>query len=627
MSLPDIIPIDVLFADPERSAPQITPDGRRVLYLAPRDGVLNIWAITLGEDDAAPLTHDRKRGIHSFTVAPNGTHVLFVQDSAGDENWHLHTLDLDTGESVDRTPVPGAQATIVATSPRRPDEVLVGLNSRDPRYHDLHRLHLGSGALTLEVENPGFESWVVDNDLVVRGGSRPRSDGGYDYAFRPSEGTSDDPAAWPVRFSVDPDDFVINVTYPISFTGDNQRLLLTSTDASDTARLVELDPETGIRRVIAEDPEYDLYGIDLPGLKPIVLHPDTRDPQLVTWYAARARYGVLDPSIAEHVDRICAAAQGDIVVESRDRDCRRWVVTDIVDAGSAKVLLYDTESRRVTELFSTRPNLERRELANMEPFTFTSRDGLKVHAYATFPPGVDRRRLPAVIHVHGGPWGGRHFWKYAAENQWLANRGYVCLEIDYRGSGGYGKSFLNASRREWAGRMHDDLLDGLAHAVEAGWVDRDRVAIFGGSYGGYAALVGATFTPDVFRCAIDYVGPSNLITLLESIPPYWFGVAKQFDKLLGNPERDRDFLWQRSPLSRVADIRIPLLIAQGANDPRVKQAESDQIVAELRARGVEHEYLLFEDEGHGFVRPENRATFFKAADRFLARHLGGRSEE
>jgi dipeptidyl aminopeptidase/acylaminoacyl peptidase len=289
-------------------------------------------------------------------------------------------------------------------------------------------------------------------------------------------------------------------------------------------------------------------------------------------------------------------------------------------------VVWDRTARTSTFLFENQPELARYELAAMEPFSFTARDGLEVHGFLTFPPGVERRDLPAVVHVHGGPWGARHEWGYTPGNQWLANRGYACIEVNYRGSGGYGKAFLNASAQEWAGRMNDDLIDALEVAIGEGWVDRDRVAIFGGSYGGYAALVGATFTPDVFRCAVDYVGPSNLVTLLETIPPYWFGVAKQFDKLLGNPERDRDFLWERSPLSRIDDIRIPLLIAQGANDPRVKQAESEQIVEALVKRGIEHEYLLFPDEGHGFVRPENRMRFYRAVEQFLARHLGGRAE-
>ncbi|HET6873840.1 MAG TPA: S9 family peptidase, partial [Acidimicrobiales bacterium] len=380
-------------------------------------------------------------------------------------------------------------------------------------------------------------------------------------------------------------------------------------------------------QVLASDPDYDLYGVDLGNVPPILLHPDTRAPQLTLWWKERVEYQVLDPSLEADVGRVRAQVRGDFGIASRDDGDRRWIVYDTVDSGTARYLCLDRDTGEFRALFDERPDLAGYELASMEPFSFRARDGLTVHGYVTLPPGVERRDLPAVVHVHGGPWGARHFWGFEPIGQWLANRGYACIEVDYRGSGGYGKAFLNASAREWAGRMHDDLLDGVEELVGRGWVDRGRIGIFGGSYGGYAALVGAAFTPDYFRCAVDYVGPSNLITLLESIPPYWFGVARQFDRLLGNPERDRDFLWERSPLSRVDDIRVPLLIAQGANDPRVKQAESEQIVDALRKRGVEHEYMLFEDEGHGFVRPENRRTFFLAAERFLSKHLGGRAQD
>jgi dipeptidyl aminopeptidase/acylaminoacyl peptidase len=262
----------------------------------------------------------------------------------------------------------------------------------------------------------------------------------------------------------------------------------------------------------------------------------------------------------------------------------------------------------------------------MEPFSFTARDGLEIHGYVTFPPGQGRSSLPAVLDVHGGPQV-RDSWGYNPEAQWFANRGYLCVQVNYRGSTGYGKAFVAAGDREWGGKMHDDLIDAVSYVTGQGWADPSRVAIYGGSYGGYAALVGAAFTPGVFRCAVDIVGPSNLKTLLETIPPYWAPMIAQLYRRVGNPETDAEFLWSRSPLSRARDIRIPLLIAQGANDPRVKQAESEQIVAALTEAGIEHEYLLFPDEGHGFAKPENRIRFYTAAERFLARYLGGRYEE
>jgi dipeptidyl aminopeptidase/acylaminoacyl peptidase len=307
-----------------------------------------------------------------------------------------------------------------------------------------------------------------------------------------------------------------------------------------------------------------------------------------------------------------------------DHADRTWIVAFTTDDGPVRYWSWDRDAREGTFLFEHRPDLSRYRLAKVEPFTFTSRDGLEIHGYLSFPLGEERRNLPTVLNVHGGPWA-RDGWGYDPEAQWLANRGYLAVSVNFRGSTGYGKSFLNAGDKEWGAKMHDDLLDALDWCIAQGYTDANRVGIYGGSYGGYAALVGATFTPERFTCAVDVVGPSNLKTLIESVPPYWAPLIAQFHTRVGNPETEEEFLWSRSPLSRVDDISIPLLIAQGANDPRVKQAESEQIVAAMKERGIPHEYLLYEDEGHGFVKPENRLDFYARAERFLAEHLGGRA--
>jgi dipeptidyl aminopeptidase/acylaminoacyl peptidase len=341
----------------------------------------------------------------------------------------------------------------------------------------------------------------------------------------------------------------------------------------------------------------------------------------------RMTYVVLDPSVEDDLKAIRGLHPGDPMFLGRDESDQTWLVGFTVDAGSLTFYMYDRPSKSGRLLFEARPALSSYRLAAMEPFSFTARDGLEIHGYVTFPPGQEgRSNLPAVLDVHGGPQV-RDSWGYNPEAQWFANRGYLCVQVNYRGSTGYGKAFVNAGDREWGGKMHDDLIDAVSYVTAAGWADPSRVAIYGGSYGGYAALVGAAFTPDVFRCAVDIVGPSNLKTLLETIPPYWAPMIAQLYRRVGNPETDAEFLWSRSPLSRARDIRIPLLIAQGANDPRVKQAESEQIVAALTEAGIEHEYLLFPDEGHGFAKPENRIRFYTAAERFLARYLGGRYEE
>ncbi len=602
------IPLEVLFGNPEQVDPKLSPDGTRLSFLAPVDGVLNVWVGDAGGDNFAPVTDDRLRGIRQYAWAHDDRHLLYLQDAGGDENWHVYSVDLVTGEVVNRTPFPGAQAQIIRTSHRHPDNVLLGLNKDDPRLHDVYRLTLSTGELTKLVTNPGYDGWLIDHDLNVRGAVEPRPDGGVDYVVREGE-------TFRQTCSTAPEDFIINITHPLGFTPDNRDIWVVSVRDSDTARLVRMDLETGAETVVAEHPERDV------ALATVRFHPTTFDAQLVGFSTDRHKYLALDAAAGADLDALATKLDGDLYVVSTDRADTVWLIAEVSDNHSTRYHRYERATGALTTLFVAQPALDEYELASSEPFSFRARDGLTVHGYVTFPPGVERANLPAVLVVHGGPWGGRDQWLLHPECQWLANRGYATLQVNYRGSGGYGKAFLNASAREWAGAMHDDLIDGLEYAIAQGWVDRDRVGIYGGSYGGYAALVGATFTPDVFRCAVDYVGPSNLITLLKSIPPYWFGVATQFHKLLGHPDTDNDFLWERSPLSRVDAIKIPLFIAQGANDPRVKQAESEQIVEALVKRGVPHEYLLFDDEGHGFARPENKIVYYGRVEEFLARYL------
>jgi dipeptidyl aminopeptidase/acylaminoacyl peptidase len=358
------------------------------------------------------------------------------------------------------------------------------------------------------------------------------------------------------------------------------------------------------------------------------LDPDTKEVRAVTFVKARQELRVLDDAIAADIAALQALSPGELRLVGGDDTDRLWVTAHTVDDGPVRYHLWDRDTREARFLFTHQPALEDYTLAPMEPFTVTARDGLVLHGYLTWPtttPPGSRRDLPVVLNVHGGPWA-RDTWGYHPEAQWLANRGYLCVQVNYRSSTGYGKAFIHAGDREWGAAMHDDLVDTVAWTVGQGYADPARVAIYGGSYGGYAALVGATFTPDLFAAAVDIVGPSSLATLIRSVPPYWAPMIAQFHNSVGNPDTEEDFLWSRSPLSKVDQIRIPLLIAQGANDPRVPQAESEQIVAALEKHGIDHEYLLFPDEGHGFAKPENRLRFYAAAEAFLARHLGGRAE-
>jgi dipeptidyl aminopeptidase/acylaminoacyl peptidase len=613
----DLIPRSVLFGNPERTSPRMSHDGSQLGWIAPRDGVLNVWVAPIGESDgvdwaaARAVTDDTDRGVRVFGWAWDGRHLLYVQDVGGDENWRLYDVDLVTGERRDLTPFEKIHAQIIGSSKRRPTEVLVGINADNPQLHDVYRLDLVTGNLVKEIENPGYAGWLADEDLVVRCALAPLPDGSLDVLVRDSA-----PADWRTLLTIPAED--VTSSDVVSFSGDGRSLVMISAAGADTGRLTRVDLATGATTVLAEDPEADVAGA--------VLDPDTRDPQIVMILKDRMTYAVLDPSVEDDLKAIRGLHPGDPMFLGRDEADQTWLVGFTVDAGSVTYYMYDRPSKSGRLLFEARPALSSYTLAAMEPFSFTARDGLEIHGYVTFPPGQGRSSLPAVLDVHGGPQV-RDSWGYNPEAQWFANRGYLCVQVNYRGSTGYGKAFVAAGDREWGGKMHDDLIDAVSYVTGQGWADPSRVAIYGGSYGGYAALVGAAFTPGVFRCAVDIVGPSNLKTLLETIPPYWAPMIAQLYRRVGNPETDAEFLWSRSPLSRARDIRIPLLIAQGANDPRVKQAESEQIVAALTEAGIEHEYLLFPDEGHGFAKPENRIRFYTAAERFLARYLGGRYEE
>jgi len=613
----DLIPRQVLFGNPERVAPRLSPDGSRLAWIAPDNGVLNVWLAPVDKDtgvdlDAAQVvTADTERGIRTFAWAHDNRHLLYLQDTGGDENWRLHDVDLQTMERRDLTPFDGVQTQFVAMDKDFPTEILIGLNKDDPELHDVYRLDLIKGELTKELENPGFVGWLADSNLVVRATFEPQEDGSMSVLVRDS--AADD---WRVLLEVPADDALSSDA--VAFSKDGTSLMLITSVGAETARLVSIDLASGAQTVLAEDATADVNGVRLD--------PDTLAPQIVTVLQDRTEYLVLDPAVADDLTAIRALHPGDPVFSSADDTDQTWLVSFTNDAGPVHYYSYDRATKTGQFLFEHQPALSRYQLAAMQPFTFQARDGLTIHGYATFPAGLPKTGLPTVLDVHGGPWV-RDTWGYNPGPQWLANRGYLCLQINYRGSTGYGKAFVNAGDREWGAKMQDDLTDAVGYAVAQGWTDPARVAIFGGSYGGYAALAGATFTPDVYRCAVDIVGPSNLKTLIETIPPYWAPLVAQFHRRVGDPAKDVDFLWSRSPLSKADQIKIPLLIAQGANDPRVKQAESEQIVAAMKAAGIEHEYMLFPDEGHGFAKPENRMKFYAAAERFLARYLGGRAED
>ena len=606
-----LIPRKVLFGNPVKTNPKISPDGKRMAYLAPVNNVLNVWVGAVDSNDYQPVTQDTDRGVRFYFWAADNKHILYIQDIGGNENWRLYATNLETKETRDLTPFENVQVQIIDRDKHFPHELLIGMNKENPQVHDVYHLDLNSGELTRVAENPGnIAGWVVDTQFKVRGAVVATPDGGNELIVRDNEQSE-----WRNILTWGPDD-ALN-SGPVGFTHDGQSLYLEDSRNVNAGRLIKFHIANGEFSVIAEDPHYDVGNV--------MIHPDTYEVQAVAFNKDRVEWTVLDESIRLDFDRIREIHQGDFSIISRDDADNTWIIAFTVDNGPVPFYAYDRKSQSASFLFDNQPDLNNYTLAHVEPISFTSRDGLSVHGYLTLPVGEQKTNLPMILNVHGGPWA-RNAWGYNPEAQWLANRGYACLQINFRGSTGYGKDFLNAGDKEWGRNMHNDLVDGVNWAIQRGIADPKKVAIYGGSYGGYAALVGATFTPDLFCCAVDIVGPSNLITLIKTIPPYWSTFLATFHKRVGNPDTEEEFLKSRSPLFKVDQIKIPMLIAQGANDPRVKQAESEQIVEAMKSKGINYEYMLFPDEGHGFAKPENRLKFYAAAEKFLAQHLGGRYE-
>jgi dipeptidyl aminopeptidase/acylaminoacyl peptidase len=610
--LPPLIPRDVLFGNPDKVSPRISPDGRRLAYIAPDEGVLNVWIRTVGKNDDRVVTKDRKRGIRYYIWAPDNERLLYIQDKDGDENWHVYCVNLSTNETRDLTPFDGVQARVTAVEHDFPNEILIAINKRSRHVHDVYRANLTTGELTLEAKNDQrFAAWLADHELKIRGGVAVRRDGGHTLKVRDSV-----ESPWRKLATWGPEDAL--TSGPICFTADGKGFYVLSSTGSNTAQLRELDVAAGTEKTLAYDDQADIAAIFGHAVKHTV--------QAVAYRKERTEWEVLDESIADDFAAIKRIRRGDFGIINRDYNDETWLVYFETDNGPVYYYAYDRKTRNAGLLFTNRKALENLTLAEMKPVSFKTRDGLTIHGYLTTPVGIPQAGLPTVLLVHGGPWK-RDMWGYNGLVQWLANRGYAVLQVNFRGSRGYGKEFLNAGNREWAGKMHDDLVDAVNWATQSGVADPKRVAIFGSSFGGYATLVGLALTPDLFCCGVDICGMCNLVTFLKNAPPYWKPLEPILWDRVGHPERDAEFLKSRSPLFMVDKITKPLLIGQGANDPRVKKSESLQIVEALKKAGRAVKYVEYADEGHGFARPENRLDFYAKAEKFLAKHLGGRYEE
>ncbi|BBD65019.1 peptidase S9 prolyl oligopeptidase [Nostoc commune NIES-4072] len=608
-SLPPLIPREILFGNPEKTSPQLSPDGKYLAYIAPDEkNVLQVWLRTIGQEDDQILTADKKRGIRIFFWTYNADQLIYMQDSDGDENFHLHLVNIHSKIVRDLTPFQGVKAELVELEPKFPDQMLVALNLNNPQKFDVYRINLKNGAVEFDTDNPGnIISWTSDADFQIRAATASAPDGGYDLLLQKPDKQWEILRHWGSEEEGN----------SVSFSADGKTLYIQGNHDANAKRLLAVDLDTRQETVIAEDQQYDVVGI--------IIQPLTRVVQAVSFYKDKQEWQVIDQSIAADFEEIAKVRPGEFSIISRDLEDKTWLVAYRTDDGPVYYYAYSRESKTNTFLFSNQPKLETLQLASMQPISYEARDGLTIHSYLTTPVGIPTQNLPTVLLVHGGPWA-RDTWGFSPTTQWLANRGYAVLQVNFRGSTGYGKAFLNAGNREWAAKMHDDLIDSVNWLIEKGISDPQKIAIMGGSYGGYATLVGLTFTPEIFAAGVDIVGPSNLITLIETIPPYWEPLKAMLYHRIGNLETEEEFLKSRSPLFFADRIQKPLLIGQGANDPRVKQSESDQIVNAMQQAGLPVQYALYTDEGHGFARPENRLHFFAIAEEFLAKYLGGRFE-
>ncbi|PPU17799.1 S9 family peptidase [Xanthomonas arboricola] len=615
---PELLTRDALFGAAEKVHVLVSPDGGYLSWVAPLKGVPNLWVAPINAPDKArAVTQDSGRGISEYSWSHRAGTLLYKRDQGGDENFHLYALNLTDGSSKDLTPFDKTRVELYGLSAQHPDQVMVGINNRDAKWHDLYRVDLVTGQRTLVEKNTQhIETYLLDGDLQLRYATRVTEDGGAEVLARQG-------SAWKTLESVPFEDVL--TTEVVGLSNDGNTLYLRDSRNRDTAALYALDTATHARTLLTEDARADVDSV--------LKDPKTGAVQAASVEYLRREWTVLDKGIAKDLQALKALGPGDAKVEARTQDDATWIVSYSAAETPLRYYRYDRATAKLTKLFSAYPALEGKPLVPSWPQTLTARDGLHLVSYLTLPADADANHdgkadkpVPLVVFVHGGPWLRDSYNSYGAYTQWFANRGYAVLAVNYRGSTGFGKAFTNAGNGEWAGKMHDDLLDAVQWAVTQGVTTPDNVAIMGGSYGGYASLVGLTFTPDTFKCAVDIVGPANLNTLLATIPPYWTGFYKQAIKRMGDPAtaHGKQWLTERSPVTHVDKIRKPLLIGQGANDPRTNRAESEQIVNAMTAKNIPVTYVLFPDEGHGFKRPENSKAFNAVAETFLGQCLGGR---
>jgi dipeptidyl aminopeptidase/acylaminoacyl peptidase len=623
-----LIPRKLLFGNPDKAYPLISPGGTRIAYLAPsKEGVMNIWVVTVGKQDDKMVTNDPVRGIFDFLWGYSDDYILFFQDTNGDENDHLKSVDLRNGDVRDLTPYKDVRATNLLKDDQHPEEVMIGLNRRDPRLFDMYRVNLLTGDVKLEAENPGdVIGWTTDRQFKIRAAT----------AFREDLNT-----AIRVRDSLDKPwrDLLVTPFERTPFLGqynggslvigfhENGKILYAATSMnSDTTQLVSLDVETGkILEVLAEDPNGDLW--ESGDNYEVLQDKKTGAVQAAAFQYLKPHYKVINKNLQQDFAILEKAESGVFKITSRDMNDSIWMVKYTSDVKPDVYYLYYRQSKKLEPLIHVKPELEKYTFAPQKGIEIPARDGMKLVSYLTLPVGLEPKKLPLVLTPHGGPWY-RDEWGFYADTQWLANRGYAVLQVNFRGSSGFGLKYMNAGTGQWCtGSMQNDLTDAVKWAISEGIADPERVAIYGGSYGGYATLCGIVYTPELYVAAVDMVGPSDVGYLLKSFPEYWKPVKKRWIRRIGvDAEKDQENNRRISPLYHVEKIRTPLLIAHGSNDPRVKQAASDQIVAAMREKKLPVTYIVYPDEGHGLGREPNILDFTQRMEEFLAHYLKGRLE-
>tara|TARA_B110000444_G_scaffold37667_1_gene33183 strand:+ start:2214 stop:4034 length:1821 start_codon:yes stop_codon:yes gene_type:complete len=599
-----LIPMEDFFRSPEKSSFKISPNGNHIAYMKPWKTRMNVFVMDMKNKKETRLTSSEERGLYGFSWLTD-KRIGYVKDDGGNENVHFYAVNIDVSNEIDLTPFKNVQARIIDDLEDDPDHIIIGLNKRSPQVHDPYRINVNDGKMEMIAENPGnISGWMTDHDGKLR---IAITNDGVNTSILHRKLESD-------KFeSILTTDFKVSVS-PLFFTFDNKNLYVASNRGQDKSGIFKFDLINAKEgKLIFEHDEVDVSGLMYSRKRKVITG--------VSYTVAKNEMIFFDTWREDIQEKLEEKLPGyEVGITSFSKDETKAVVVSYSDKSRGTYYYYDVEKNKLTELGKASPWLNENHMAEMTPIKYTSRDGLTIHGYLTLPENSNGKNLPLVVNPHGGPWA-RDTWGYNPQIQFLANRGFAVLQMNFRGSTGYGREFWEISFKEWGKSMQDDITDGVQWLIDEGIADPNRIAIYGASYGGYATLAGLAFTPDLYACGVDYVGVSNIFTLLETLPPYWELGRQMMYEMIGNPETERDLLEAASPIFHVDSIRVPLFVAQGANDPRVKQSESDQIVEALKARGVEVPYMLKEDEGHGFYNEENQFDFYREMEKFLNKHI------